>query len=213
MKKILFFIILLLLLYIFRAELLTSYARLFTINTATEGADVMIIMSGNIDTRPDYAARLYHDGYANKVFLTQEKNWNEKLSPYVLARNAYAEMSLLKLKVPVQFLPTTHKEGATSTYDEALDVVDYLKKNPKQQHLIVVTDKPHTYRTYYAFNKALTANGLAHIQLEMAAAPNDIFDESNWFTTEKGIIYYLEESVKVLMYWLGLGGTTLVVPH
>lgn len=213
MKKILFFIILLLLLYIFRTQLLTGYARLFTINTATEGADVMIIMSGNIDTRPDYAARLYHEGYANKVFLTQEKNWNEKLSPYVLARNAYAELNLLKLKVPVQFLPTTHKEGAMSTYDEALDAVDYLKKNPGEQHLIVVTDKPHTYRTYYAFKKVFNANGLGYIQLEMAAAPNDIFDETNWFTTEKGIIYYLEESVKVVMYWLGLGGTTLVLPH
>lgn len=213
MKKFLFVVILLLLAYIFRAELLTGYARLFTVNNATQGADAMIIMSGNIDTRPDYAARLYHVGYANEVFLTQEKNWHNELSPYVEARNAYAELNLLEKKVPVQFLPTTHKEGAMSTFDEAYDVADYVKNNPAILHLIVVTDAPHTYRTEYTFKKVFEAQGIGHIRLEMAAAPNDVFDETNWYTTEKGIIYYLEESVKMLIYWFSNGSTDLVEPR
>ena len=213
MKKLLVFIILLLLLYIFRAQLLSGYARLFTVDTATQGADAMIIMSGNIDTRPAYAAKLYHEGYARRVFLTQEKNWHGHLSPYVEARNAYAELQLLESKVPVEILPTTHDEGGMSSYDEAIDAADFLKKNPGILHLIVVTDMPHTYRTYYAFNKVFQANGLDYIQLEMAAAPNDVFDESNWFTTEKGIMYYLEESIKVLMYWLDLQNPSLVIPR
>lgn len=212
MKKLLLLIILLLLLYIFRADLLTAYARLFTVNDATQGADVMVIMSGNIDTRPVYAAELYHDGYAQKVFLTTEKNWNGKMSPYVEARNAYAEMQLLELEVPVQILPSTFEEGSMSTFDEAYDVADYLLQNPGEQHLILVTDAPHTYRTRYAFKKVFEEKGLSHIQLEMAAAPNDVFDETNWYTTEKGIIYYLLESVKMLVYWFTLGSTDLVDP-
>lgn len=211
MKKLLFFVIIILLLFIFRSEVLSAYARLFTVNTATQGADAMIIMSGNIDTRPAYAAKLYHDGYASRVFLTQEKNWNGKLSPYVEARNAYAEMELLKLRVPVEFLPSTFEKGGMSTFDEAYDTAEFLQKNPGIQHIIVVTDAPHTYRTYYAFNKVLEAKGLGYIQLELAAAPNEVFDESNWFTTEKGIIYYLEETVKILLYWLTSGSTDLVV--
>lgn len=173
----------------------------------------MIVMSGNIDTRPDYAAKLYHEGYAGKVFLTQEKNWEGKWSPYVEARNAYAEQNLLEQKVPVKFLPSTHEEGAMSTFDEAYDAVDYLKKNPDLQHLILVTDAPHTYRTFYAFNKVFKDNGLGHIRLEMAAAPNDVFDETSWYTTEKGIIYYIEESLKTLLYWFTMGSTTLVAPR
>jgi hypothetical protein len=170
-------------------------------------------MSGNIDTRPKYAAKLYHDGYANEVYLTSEKDWNGKLSPYVQARNAYAELQLLELKVPVQFLPTTFKDGTMSTFDEAYDVADYLKKNPAVLHIIVVTDAPHTYRTYYAFKKVFKAQGLDHIRLEMAAAPNEVFDETNWYTTEQGILYYLEESVKMLVYWFNMGSSTLVEPR
>lgn len=213
MKKLLFFIILVLLLYIFRTDLLTAYARLFTVNTATQGADAMIIMSGNIATRPDYAAKLYHEGYATEVFLTREKNWNKRFSPYVEARNKYAELHLLELEVPVQFLPSIHEEGNMSTFDEVYDTVDFLKKNPSLQHLIIVTDAPHTYRTWYAFDKVFKNNGLGHIRLEMAAAPNDVFDETNWYTTEKGIIYYIEESLKTVIYWFTMSSTTLVTPR
>jgi len=213
MKKFLVFIILLLLLYIFRVDLLTGYARLFTVNTATEGADAMIIMSGNIDTRPAYAAKLYHQGFAKRVFLTVEKNWHDELTPYVEARNTYARRYLMELNVPVEWLPSTHAEGAMSSMDEALDTVDFLKKNPHVRHLIILTDAFHTYRTFYAFNKVFQANSLGHIQLEMAAAPNDVFDESNWFTTEKGLIYYFEESIKQLFYWANMANTSLVVPR
>jgi uncharacterized SAM-binding protein YcdF (DUF218 family) len=213
MKKFLVFIIIILLLYISRADLLAAYARLFTVNTATEGADAMIIMSGNIDTRPAHAAKLYHEGYAKRVFLTVEKNWHDQLTPYVEARNTYARRFLLDSSVPVEWLPSTHEEGAMSSMDEALDVADFLKNNPDIRHLIIVTDAPHTYRTLYAFNKVFEANGLGHIQLEMAAAPNDVFDESNWYTTEKGLIFYFEEPIKVLFYWVNMANSSLVVPR
>jgi uncharacterized SAM-binding protein YcdF (DUF218 family) len=211
MKKLLVFIILVLLLILFRAPLLGAYAKLFTVNNATQGADAMIIMSGNIDTRPRYAAKLYHEGYANRVLLTREKNWEGFASPYVEARNNYAEYFMLKNEVPVEWLPSLHEEGAMSSLDEALDTVAFLKANPNVLHLILVTDAFHSYRVNYLFNKVLKDNGLAYIRLEVAAAPNDVFDESNWFQTELGLTEYFKETVKVPMYWLGLANTTMVV--
>lgn len=212
MKKLLFLVIVVLLLYIFRADWLSAYARLFTINNATDGSDVMIILSGNIDTRPAYGAKLYHEGYAKRVFLTREKNFNGKFSPYVDAINAYAERQLKSMDVPVEFLPSTHDEGAMSTMDEALDTVAFLKANPDIIHVTLVTDAPHTYRSWYAFQKAFEANGLGHIDLKMAAAPNAIFDENNWYTTEKGLLYYFTESIKVLMYWVNLENNPNITP-
>lgn len=212
MKKLLLLIILVLLLYIFHAQLLAAYARLFTVNNATEGADAMIILSGNIDTRPRYAAQLYQQGYAQRVFLTREKNWEGKFSPYVEARNAYAFAELERLGLPVEWLPSTHEDGAMSTMDEALDTVDFLSKNESVQHLILVTDAPHSYRTHYAFQQVLEDNGFGHIRLEMAAAPNDIFDESNWYKTEKGLLYYFSETIKLLFYWANMANTSLFEP-
>ena len=89
----------------------------------------------------------------------------------------------------------------------------YLKQHPDELHLILVTDAPHTYRTYYAFNKVFEANGLDYVRLEMAAAPNDVFDESNWYTTEKGLLYYIQETIKVLIYWLDMQNSSLVIPR
>jgi len=213
MKKLLLLIIVLLLFYIFRAELLTGYARLFTLNTATPGADLMIVMSGNIATRPDYAVKLYNEGFADTVYLTQEKNWEGHLTPYVMARNDYAKMHMESLGVPVKLLPSIHEGEAMSTFDEAHDAAAFLDKNPDMRHVILVTDAPHTLRTEYTFVKAFKQYGLDNIQLEMAAAPNDVFDETNWFTTEKGILYYLEETLKMLLYWVGLGNSGLVTPR
>ena len=79
--------------------------------------------------------------------------------------------------------------------------------------MIIVTDRPHTYRTFYTFNKVFEANGLEHIQLEMAAAPTDVFDESNWFTTEKGLVFYFEESIKMLFYWANMANAHLLDPR
>jgi len=213
MKKLLVLIIFILLLYVFRVELLTAYARLFTVNNATQGADIMIVMSGNIDTRPEYAAKLYHEGYAKRVFLTREKNWYGELTPYVEARNAYAEMFLLESEVPVEFLPSIHAQGNMSTYDEAYDTLAYLKKNPQVLHIILVTDAAHSYRVNYAFKKVLKTNGLGHLQLEVAAAPNKVFDETNWFNSELGIVFYIQETIKVPLYWLTSASNKLVEPR
>ncbi len=213
MKKFLVFVILVLLLVVFRSPLLTGFAKLFRVDNATQGADVMIVLSGNIATRPRYAVELYNDGYANRVFLTVTKNWEGFASPYVEAQNNYAEFYMLKHQVPVEFLPSTHAEGAMSTLDEALDAVAFIKNNPQVLHVIILTDAFHTYRSLYMFRKVFKANGLGHIQLEAAAAPNEIFDETNWYTNEEGLVMYFQELIKTPMYWLGLANNPNIVAH
>jgi len=210
-RKLLILTIFLAVVFFFRAPLLTAYAKLFTVDDATQGADLMIVLSGNIDLRPKHAAKLYHEGYALKVFLTRERNWHGYASPYVDARNAYAELWMLEQQVPVEYLPTIHEEGAMSTMDEVLDTVAYVKQNPDILHIIVVTDTPHTYRASYAFKKVFRDNGLGHILIQMAAAPAEKFDETNWYTTELGLEYYFDETLKTLMYWIGLANTPMIV--
>ena len=135
----------------------------------------MIVLSGNIDTRSVYAAKFFHEGYAKQVYLTKESDRNGRYSAYIQSRNAYAKQYLNDLGVPAKNLPGLREEGVTSTFDEAYDAVLFLKKNAAVKHVILVTDTAHTY----AFKKILGANNLDYIQLEMAAAPNDIFNEKN----------------------------------
>lgn len=210
MKKFLLLIIIILLLFIFRGHWLSAYAGLFTVNNATKGADMMVVLSGNIESRPAYAAKLFQQGYAKRLFLTQEKKRESPMAEYVKARNFYAEMMLRKGGVDVEWLPNV-KDGATSTFDEAYDLAAFLQQDTTNiQRVILVTDAFHTRRASLAFKKVLKNNGLGHIRLEMAASPNNYFDESSWYQHEKGLILYFEETLKILFYVFNTENTKLV---
>jgi uncharacterized SAM-binding protein YcdF (DUF218 family) len=204
MKKLLLFLILL----IFSAavvtiqypSLLTRYARLFSVNNATRGADAMVVLSGGIIPRLPYAIELYQQGYAPRIILTQARHpnqrfmqvWGDEWSV------APAVMRSLNTKVNLVYLPSLKKGGVTSTFDEAYDLRDYCLKN-KFHHLIIVTDLNHTRRALLAFEKVLAGTG---IQVEAAGAPNDIFNESNWWQTDTGISAYIMEGIKYVVYFM-----------
>ena len=54
-------------------SILTAYANFFTVNNATPGADVIVVLSGGKDTRIPHALKLFKEGYAPEILLTDEK--------------------------------------------------------------------------------------------------------------------------------------------
>ena len=54
-------------------SILTAYAKFFTVNNATPGADVIVVLSGGKDTRIPRALKLFEEGYAPEIMLTDEK--------------------------------------------------------------------------------------------------------------------------------------------
>ena len=179
-------------------SLLTRYARLFTVDNATTGADALVVLAGGIIPRLPYAIELYQKGYAPRIILTEARHpdqrfrqvWNGEwsIAPGIIA--------FLNVKVNLVYLPSIKKGGVTSTFDEAYDLRDYSLKN-KFHHLIIVTDMYHTRRALLAFTKVLAGTG---IQVEAAGAPNDIFTESDWWQTDTGISAYIMEGIKYAVY-------------
>lgn len=78
------------------------------------------------------------------------------------------------------------------------------------KHIILVTDAFHTARAHYAFKKVLNAHGYKNIKIEMSAASNDNFNETNWWKSEIGISMYILEPIKYLFYIFNNSNTTLV---
>jgi uncharacterized SAM-binding protein YcdF (DUF218 family) len=169
--------LLFLLLSVFSSQLLSAYARCFIVDTATKGADAILILSGNARTRPDKAAQLLLDGYAPKLYYTDQKAWQSKNSAIIGHPFRDAAKILATYNLQADIIPS-RKRGATSTFDEAHDFVVFLKENPIQ-HVILVTDSYHTARAYYAFKKIMDLHGYTDLQLEMAAAPNELFNETS----------------------------------
>jgi len=180
-------------------SILSSYASFFTINNATSGADAIVVLSGGKTTRIPHALKLFVKGYAPQILLTNEKRMNHIFSHLFPSNEEIAQAMIEELNVPVQIKTVpSFKNGATSTFDEAYDLLR-LSKLEKFNHLIIVSDAFHTRRAYHAFQTVFEGSG---IHLEISAAQNEIFNEGNWWTSDQGISSYVLESIKYPVYLL-----------
>jgi len=188
-------------------SILTSYAEFFTVNNAISGADAIVVLSGGKATRIPHALKLFAQGYAPRLLLTDEKKRNIRFA-HLFSTNeeiTQAMIEELKMNVQIKTVPSL-KKGATSTFDEAYDLLQ-LSKIEGFNHLILVTDTFHTRRAYHAFQTVFEGT---EIRLEMSAAQNEIFTESNWWTSDQGISAYVLESIKYPVYLLSSRNATFI---
>ena len=88
------------------------------------------------------------------------------------------------------------KGGATSTFDEAYDLLAFCNKE-NLKHIIIVTDSFHTRRAFFAFKKVFKGS---NIKVEVSSASNEIFNEENWWLSDRGISAYILEPIKFAVY-------------
>ena len=188
-------------------SILTAYAKYFTVNNATPGADVIVVLSGGKDTRIPQALKLFEEGYAPEILLTDEKKKNIRFSHLFPTNEMIAQAMIeeLEMSVPVSTIQS-QKGGATSTFDEAYDLLK-LNENKRYRHLILVTDAFHTRRAYHAFQTVFEDKA---IKIEMSAASNEIFDVNNWWTSDQGISAYVLESIKYPVYLISSINVTFI---
>ena len=188
-------------------SILTAYAKFFTVNNATPGANVIVVLSGGKDTRIPHALKLFEEGYAPEILLTDEKKRNIRFSHLFPTNEMIAQVMIeeLEMSVPVSTIQS-QKGGATSTFDEAYDLLK-LSENKKYRHLILVTDSFHTRRAYHAFQTVFEDT---EIKIEMSAASNEIFNVNNWWTSDQGISAYVLESIKYPVYLMSSRNVTFI---
>ena len=174
-------------------SILTAHAKFFTVNNATTGADVIVVLSGGKDTRIPHALKLFEEGYAPEILLTHEKKREIRFSHLFPTNEMIAKAMIeeLEMNVPVSTIQS-QKGGATSTFDEAYDLLKF-SENKRYRHLILVTDEFHTRRAYHAFKTVFEDTGII---IELSAASNKIFNVNNWWTSDQGISAYVLESIK-----------------
>ena len=188
-------------------SILTAYANFFTVNNATPGADVIVVLSGGKDTRIPHALKLFEEGYAPEILLTDEKKRNFRFAHLFPTNEMIAQTMIeeLEMSVPVSTIQS-QKGGATSTFDEAYDLLK-LSEKKRYGHLILVTDAFHTRRAYHAFQTVFEDT---EIKIEMSAASNEIFNVNNWWTSDQGISAYVLESIKYPVYLLSSRNVTFI---
>jgi uncharacterized SAM-binding protein YcdF (DUF218 family) len=88
---------------------------------------------------------------------------------------------------------------AQSTYDEADNIAQIAQENDWQS-LALVTDSFHTRRSVQTLQS--TMPGL----LIVASAPDDPrFDADRWWESEQGLVFAINEALKLAYYWKEYG--------
>ena len=166
-----------------------------------------MVLSGGKYTRIPHALKLFEEGYAPEILLTDEKKRNIRFSHLFPTNEMIAQAMIeeLEMSVPVSTIQS-QKGGATSTFDEAYDLLK-LSKNKRYRHLILVTDAFHTRRAYHAFQTVFEDT---EIKIEMSAASNEIFNMTNWWTSDQGISAYVLESIKYPVYLMSSRNVTFI---
>ena len=192
-------LIALLLIWIFRTFLLTRYANWFMTDNISKGADAIVILSGGRTTRIPKGLDLWQKDFAPLIFLTHEKPRNSNYQHLEVSDLEFAKQVARQSNinnVPWAVIPSI-SGGVTSTFDEAVDTLKWTEESGWRR-IIIVTDHFHTRRALYAFEKVFDKSG---IEIQVGAAANEIFDATNWWTSDKGISSLVLETIKFPIYF------------
>lgn len=188
-------------------SILTAYAKFFTVSNATSGADVIVVLSGGNETRIPHALKLFEKRFAPKILLTDEKKRDTKFSHLFPTNELIAQAMIEELEMNVAVSTVrSQKDGATSTFDEAYDLLKFSEKK-RYSHIILVTDDFHTRRAFHAFQIVFENT---EIKIQMSAASNEIFNVNNWWTSDQGISAYVLETIKYPIYLMSSKNVTFI---
>ena len=184
------------LLIAFHRPLLRAAANGWILNTPSfDHVDAVLIPGGGIDTRPFAAAKLFHEGKADRLVVFQTE-----IEPTVEMglRPADHQINLKVLeqsKVPAEAIALI-RGGVTSTWDEVAAARTWCLEN--QIHsLAIVTEIFPSRRVGWAYDKGLRDLGIA---IHVVTITPKSYSYENWWTSERGLIDFQNEVVKYLFY-------------
>lgn len=226
------FILILLILFVFRDFFALRYANFFYKEEIPSGFDIdgfnsfkkevesgkfskastplllkdsaIINLGGWVETRIFQSIALYFYNVAPKVLITSPRSYIENdFGGSIQSELKQMTLALKYAKVDFETIPSLNGIGAQSTLDEALDVAAYLKQKPLDS-IVLVTSEFHSKRAYDIFSRVFREQG---IKTKIYSIPsiNKYFNRTNWHRSEAGLIAYTLELPKMVMYYLHIG--------
>jgi uncharacterized SAM-binding protein YcdF (DUF218 family) len=178
-------------------------AHLLIVKSELGSADAIVVMSGSSTylERADWAAKLYREGRAPIVILTNDSlisGWDkqEERNPYFyeLAARALQQRGVPESKIQVV------SDIALGTYEESLGVRDYATAH-QLKRLLVVTSAYHTRRTLWSLRHASAGSGI-EIGIDSPPPGWQTPAPSRWWWRRWGWKVVAGEYVKLIYYWM-----------
>ena len=185
------------LVFIFRAPLLRGMARAWIVNDPLTKVDAIVVLGGGVETRPFEAARLFQQGFAPKILLTNPQPSAPSQLNLVPTDTELTRGVLVKQGIPESSIFVA-PEMVTNTFQESHAIWAWAKTN-NVKSIIIPTDIFHTRRVRWMFHKQLAVAG---IQVLMDAVPVREYTVEDWWQHEQGVVALQNELLKYAYYRL-----------
>lgn len=163
-------------------------------------ADAIIVLAGSFE-RSLYAADLYHQNFAPKIFLSvpARETGNAQIEALGIhlpeALDIHTQI-LRKKGVPKENI-MTFGSGSVSTAEEALELKKIFPRSGVK--LLVVTSPYHVRRSKIILERAFASNGAA---ITVTGTPYETY-RTDWWRTQDSARKTLMEIAKIAYYFAG----------
>ena len=194
--------------FIARRPLLTFALDWLDVGTRPEKTDCVMVLGGDVLTRPFVAASLVKLGLARKVLIPHMMRPPDGEEMIVPPEDELDREVLVRRGVPKGSIIVIGQSCA-HTEAEAQALKNWLDATPRVT-VAVVTNGYHTRRARWIFRTVL---GESAGQVSFVSAPCDTFPADRWWQSEAGLVVILGEYLKLLFYvfyyghgWCWTGG-------
>jgi uncharacterized SAM-binding protein YcdF (DUF218 family) len=178
-------------------------AKWLVVESRPERADALVVLGGSsaYEERTGYAARLYGEGLAPVVLLTddgQRGGWSQEQqrNPFFVERAAAA---LEAAGVPRENVETLAPQ-TSSTYEEARLLREYASERGLKS-LLVVTSGYHSRRARWTFERVFEGSGVG-VRVAAVGPGGQMPAPASWWLSVKGWRAVALEYVKLAYYRL-----------
>lgn len=178
-------------------------ARALVVQAGPVQAEAIVVLAGSstYKERADEAARLFHEGRAPKIILTNDglqSEWSSELqrNPFYVER---AVEQLRRAGVPAENIETL-PQVVTSTYDEALLLREYVRAHGLRS-VLIVTSAYHTRRALWTLRRVLKDEPVS-IGLSAPPPGQQTPRPLTWWWHIKGWRMVAGEYLKLVYYYL-----------
>jgi uncharacterized SAM-binding protein YcdF (DUF218 family) len=164
-------------------------------------AVAIAVLSGAMPGRALEAARVYKQGYANRIWLTHSSEPGAtmaKLAIPFVGEEHYNRQILIHEGVPEDAIEVLDPP-IVNTADEMQTIGAALRKE-KQRTVILLTSPVHTRRAKALWRKISSQDGVALLH----AVSDDDYDPAHWWRTTHDALDVVREVLGLANVWAGL---------
>lgn len=188
----LFFAVLLVFLYV---------GRWLVLEDPLQKAYAIAVLSGRMPSRALEAARVYKQGYADRVWLTHSAEPGAalaELSIQYAGDDFYNKLVLLHEGVPESAIQVLDPSIA-NTADE-MEAIGAALRRQNQRSVILVTSKVHTRRVAVLWKRLAGQDGVAIVR----GVSDDPYDPSHWWRDTQDALDVVREVLGLANAYAGL---------